>query len=101
MYQPEADKNAGFTTSQMIRVVVLKNMAYFYQVLALALRSDFTIQLRVILEIFSLSFESDGGTDNSGGYCLASGMNAVEELMVAFIIPIIAYGIFFFFPSLQ
>jgi len=62
------------------------------QVLSLGMRDDLQNHLNFILQMFNLSFESGDGESNKTGYCLLSGMTALDEIGINFVIPLILYG---------
>ena len=77
---------------KVLRVAVLKNLAYYYQTLNLTFPNDIGIYLRAVLAFFSISFESASSGDSTT-WCFFEGMDPLFKASVNFGFPLICFMI--------
>ena len=79
---------------KVIRVALLKNLAYYYQILNLAFPNNVTVYLRSVLALFSLTIESSSNERDDSvptRWCFLEYMTPVQKLSLNFFGPLLAY----------
>ena len=80
---------------KVIKIALLKNLAYFYQILNLTFPRGVVVYMQPVLTLFSLSLDTSSTDEPSRIFCLYPGMGPLMKASLNFFFPLMAYVVLF------